>query len=163
MGQCRPLFVYFRPFLVTISIIKSVDGVHGVQTRGRMMVVADKTTELWRPPNKIIILLNAIHRQLHLYFIEHQQNNFLQRVNLIFPTISDLDEGLGNGPRGRHHVLQGVQRHQRHLQRGRLRTIHQTSGCHNSQVCSSRNYQLNAAGKNVLKEMMIIFKICPIF
>ena len=81
MGQCRPLFVYFRPFLVTISIIKSVDG---VQTRGRMMVVADKTTELWRPPNKIIILLNAIHRQLHLYFIEHQQNNFLQRVNLIF-------------------------------------------------------------------------------
>ena len=69
MGQCRPLFVYFRPFLVTISIIKSVDG---VQTRGRMMVVADKTTELWRPPNKIIILLNAIHRQLHLYFIEHQ-------------------------------------------------------------------------------------------
>ena len=84
MGQCRPLFVYFRPFLVTISIIKSVDGVHGVQTRGRMMVVADKTTELWQPPNKIIILLNAIHRQLHLYFIEHQQNNFLQRVNLIF-------------------------------------------------------------------------------
>ena len=53
MGQSRPLFVYFRSFLITISIIqieKSVDGVLGIQTLGRRMVGADKATELWRPP-----------------------------------------------------------------------------------------------------------------
>ena len=52
MGQSRPLFVYVRYFLNIISIIqieKSVDGVLGIQTRGRRMVGADETTELWRP------------------------------------------------------------------------------------------------------------------
>ena len=43
MGQSRPLFVYFRsfPIPITISIIqieKGVDGVLGIQTRGRRMV-----------------------------------------------------------------------------------------------------------------------------
>ena len=47
MGQSWPLFVYF---LITISRIeKSIDGVLGIQTRGRRMVGADETTELWRP------------------------------------------------------------------------------------------------------------------
>ena len=49
MGQSRPLFVYFRYFLDTISIIqieKSIDGVLGIRTRGRRMVGADGTTEL---------------------------------------------------------------------------------------------------------------------
>ena len=53
MRQSRPLFVYFRSFLITISIIqieKSIDGVLGIQTWGRRMVGADETTELWRPP-----------------------------------------------------------------------------------------------------------------
>ena len=53
MGQSLPLFVYFRYFLDTFSIIqieKSVDGVLGIRTRGCRMVGADKTTELWRPP-----------------------------------------------------------------------------------------------------------------
>ena len=53
MGQSRPLFVYFRSFLITISIIqieKSIDGVLGIRTRGRRMEGADETTELWRPP-----------------------------------------------------------------------------------------------------------------
>ena len=55
MGQSRPLFVYFRSFLIsiTISIIqieKSVDGVLGIRTQGRRMVGEDKTTELWRHP-----------------------------------------------------------------------------------------------------------------
>ena len=53
MGQSRPLFVYFRRFLITISIIKiekSLDGVLGIQTRGCRMVGADKTMELWQPP-----------------------------------------------------------------------------------------------------------------
>ena len=52
MGQSRPLFVYFHYFLDTFSIIqieKSVEGVLGIQTRGRRMVGADETTELWRP------------------------------------------------------------------------------------------------------------------
>ena len=53
MGQFRPLFVYFRYFLDTISIIeKSVDGVLGIRTQGRRMVGADETMELWRPPLK---------------------------------------------------------------------------------------------------------------
>ena len=59
MGQSRPLFVYFRYFLDTISIIqieKSVDGVLGIRTRGRRMVGADKTTELWRPRKYFIEL-----------------------------------------------------------------------------------------------------------
>ena len=45
--------VYFRSFLITISIIqieKSVDGVIGIWTWGRRMVGADETMELWRPP-----------------------------------------------------------------------------------------------------------------
>ena len=49
MGQSRPLSVYFRPFLFTISIIqieKSVDGVLGIQTCGSRIVGANKTTEL---------------------------------------------------------------------------------------------------------------------
>ena len=55
MGQSRPLCVYFRSFLIpiTISIIqieKSIDGVLGIRTRGCRMVGEDETTELWRPP-----------------------------------------------------------------------------------------------------------------
>ena len=52
MGQSRPFFVYFHSFPVTIStqIEKSIDGVLGIRTRGRRMVGADETTELWRPP-----------------------------------------------------------------------------------------------------------------
>ena len=51
-GQSRPLFVYFRSFLVTIpiQIEKSINGVLGIPTRGRRMVGADETTELWWPP-----------------------------------------------------------------------------------------------------------------
>ena len=54
MGQSLPLFVYFRPFIITISIVqneKSVDGVLGIQTRGCTIEVADKIMELWQPPN----------------------------------------------------------------------------------------------------------------
>ena len=41
MDKSRPLFVYFCPFLITISIIqseKSVDGVLEIRTRGHRMV-----------------------------------------------------------------------------------------------------------------------------
>ena len=64
MGQSRPLFVYFHYFLITISIIqieKSVDGVLGIQTQGRRMVGADKTTELLRPL-KHLFTVNCIEK-----------------------------------------------------------------------------------------------------
>ena len=35
---------------VKIYFLKSLDGVLGIWTRGRRMVGADETTELWRPP-----------------------------------------------------------------------------------------------------------------
>ena len=53
MGQSRPLFVHFRPFLITITLIqleKSIDAVLGIQTHSRRMVGADDTMELWRLP-----------------------------------------------------------------------------------------------------------------
>ena len=51
------LSVYFRSFLVTISIQieKSVDGVLGIRTWGRRTVGADETTELWRPSYNCIL------------------------------------------------------------------------------------------------------------
>ena len=54
MCQSRPLFVYFCPFIITISIIqieKSVNGVLGIWTRSHMMVGSDDTMELWRQPS----------------------------------------------------------------------------------------------------------------
>ena len=50
MGKSQPLFVYFHPFLITISIVKlekSVDGVLGIRTHGHRMEGTDDTTELW--------------------------------------------------------------------------------------------------------------------
>ena len=61
MAQYRPLFVYFCYFLDTISKIqieKSIDGVLGIWTRGRRMVGADETIELWRPPYYISSFLH---------------------------------------------------------------------------------------------------------
>ena len=62
MGQSRPLFVYFRSFLVTISIQieKSVDGVLGIQTRGRRMVEADEIAELWRTPKTLQTIFSIL-------------------------------------------------------------------------------------------------------
>ena len=53
MGQSRPLFVYFCPFLITISILqieKGLDGVLMIRTHGHRMLGTDETTELWRLP-----------------------------------------------------------------------------------------------------------------
>ena len=65
MGQSRPLFVYFRYFLITISITqieKSIDGVLGNRTWGCSMVGSDKTTGLLRPPkNNIVIVARLDH------------------------------------------------------------------------------------------------------
>ena len=69
MGQSRPLFVYFHPRLITISIIQieqSVDGVLGIQTWGRRMVGSDKTTELWQ----LLCLFLFIFILFHMKIIE---------------------------------------------------------------------------------------------
>ena len=56
-------FVYFCPLIVpititvsslTIQIEKSIGCVLWIQTRGRRIVSADKTTELWRP-SKVMV------------------------------------------------------------------------------------------------------------
>ena len=64
MGQSRSLFVYFRSFLIPITVSikqieKSVDGVLGIRTRARRMVGVDETTELWRHP-KIVHFYGAL-------------------------------------------------------------------------------------------------------
>ena len=57
MVQSRPLFVYFRSFLISIiQIEKSIDGVLGIRTWGHRMVGEDKTTELWWHPFQFRIL-----------------------------------------------------------------------------------------------------------
>ena len=46
MDQSQPLFVYFRPILITISIMqieKSIDGVLGIRTDDRRRVGAEDT------------------------------------------------------------------------------------------------------------------------
>ena len=62
MGQARPIFRFFRPFLVTktikflistIQIEKSVGGVHGIRTQGHRMVGADKTMELFMSESSV--------------------------------------------------------------------------------------------------------------
>ena len=46
-GQSRPLFVYFRSFLIPSSIIQiEKDGVLGIRTWDSRIVGADETTEL---------------------------------------------------------------------------------------------------------------------
>ena len=58
MGQSRPLFCLFSSFShynFNNTNWKSVDGVLGIWTRGRRMVGADETTELWRPPTSLFI------------------------------------------------------------------------------------------------------------
>ena len=57
MGQTRPFFVYFRPFLNTTTNMlqnltingRRIDGIFEIWTQDRRMVGADKSTELWRP------------------------------------------------------------------------------------------------------------------
>ena len=51
MADSGRFFVYFRPYLIPITISikrieKSIDGVLGIRTRGCRMVGADETTEL---------------------------------------------------------------------------------------------------------------------
>ena len=77
-------FVYFRSFLITISMIqieKRVDGELGIRTRGCMMVGADDTTELWRPT---ILHFTSVFKWAHplplfVYFRSFQTNSTVFR------------------------------------------------------------------------------------
>ena len=59
IGQSQPLFRLLSSFSHHKSITnwKSVDGVLGIQTRGRKMVGTDETTELWQQPKKYWFLV----------------------------------------------------------------------------------------------------------
>ena len=63
MGQSWPLFVYFRPFLITILIIeieKILDGVLG-------MVGADKEAALGLLPYAVALISNPIQFKVSVY------------------------------------------------------------------------------------------------
>ena len=52
------IFVLFLQFQYKLK--KSVDGVLGIRTWGRWMVGADETTELWRPPYYLFVILPSL-------------------------------------------------------------------------------------------------------
>ena len=60
MGQNRPPFVYFHPYLKTMTTMvqnltinrKSMDGELGLRTRNLRMVGTNESTELWLLPPK---------------------------------------------------------------------------------------------------------------
>ena len=56
--------------------------------------------------------------------------------SILMNTFADSNERLRDGARGRHHVLQGLQRNLRNLKRRRLRTVHPPPRRHNPQVRS---------------------------
>ena len=84
------LFVYFRSFLVTISIKieKSIDGVLGIRTRGHSMVGANETTELWRPPFTPDLVLIQIVIPILKWLSKHI-------INLINQVQIPLSQGIG--------------------------------------------------------------------
>ena len=60
MGQTHfCLFLFFSHDKYSTNTIneKSLDGVHGTQTRGGMMVGADESTELWQHPICIYVYI----------------------------------------------------------------------------------------------------------
>ena len=87
MGQSRPIFVYFRSFLVTISIQteKSIDGVLGIRTWGSMMVGTDETTELWRPPKGLSALFVCT------YYAKHKIHTTHYRLVIFYTTLDFLE------------------------------------------------------------------------
>ena len=115
MGQSRPLFVYFRSFLVTISlqIEKSIDDVLGIWTRGRRLVGADETMELWRPPlfnhkEEIrslffspctVFNIGLLHNQtLRHWNPSHSQSDVAQTCTYLF-VVSIIHEHIHNCPK----------------------------------------------------------------
>ena len=69
MGRSRPLFVYFRSFLITIyriQIEKTQMVCLGFKTCGCRMVGTDKTTELWRLPSSRDFLNHALSCEVQI-------------------------------------------------------------------------------------------------
>ena len=59
LSQTRPLFVYFRPCLSTMTNLtingRSIDSVLGIRTRDRGMVCVDESTELLQLQKNIFL------------------------------------------------------------------------------------------------------------
>ena len=92
-GPIPASFVYFRPFLITISIIqieKSKDGVLGTQTAGCMMVgagvpwsygdhpsyvcfVNDRRLRKMKNVNKLLLLLALPHNESSYHLTSHEK------------------------------------------------------------------------------------------
>ena len=87
LGQSRPLFSYFPPFLITISTIqieKIIGRVLGIQTHGRRMVGGDQTTDLLRPP--INTFRNILFEQLSGQECLHENvsvDNLIKRFTIV--------------------------------------------------------------------------------
>ena len=60
--------------------------------------------------------------------------DYCKKPCVLLVSFSDFDQRFRHRPRGRHHVLQSVQRHLRNFKRRWLRTINKTIGCYNSEV-----------------------------
>ena len=58
---CIPVLTRLASTQSIEFILKSVDGVLGIRTWGRRMVVADETTELWRPPQSIEFMMERFY------------------------------------------------------------------------------------------------------
>ena len=66
--------------------------------------------------------------------------------HLINASTLDPDQGLGDGVRQRHHVLQGEERRPRRGQRGRLQRVLEAAGRHHPEECAGDN----DAGRNIV-------------
>lgn len=88
---------------------------------------------------------SAVHdiacRDVYLnYFLNLSKlwNNFFLAFFISFGfsllCVPDSDQGLRDRSCGRHHVLQGLQRHLRHLKRGRLQPVHQAPSRHHAKA-----------------------------
>ena len=72
MGHSRPLFrllSFFSHDKYSTNTLndKSVDGVLGIRTHGRIMVGADDTSELWRPPSPSYLYVFVALRQCQVW------------------------------------------------------------------------------------------------
>ena len=151
MGQSRPLFCFYcRSFLVTISIQieKSKDGVLGIWTRGHRMVGADETTELWRPPN---ILLMFTLPSINLF------SNFWFSVLLRNPRIPDQVRLGGEHKRSHNHDAWVRIRHLDHENRhlGCLKQRRSRQSHHRRRVRQPQSRPNLSSGTDSIKRFVV--------
>ena len=89
------LFSFFSHYIFNNTKWKSIDGVLGIQTRGRLMEGADDTTELWQlPPGRkflypVFLPFHSLHElasRVHCVSFRIILMGFGQRLNMIFRT-----------------------------------------------------------------------------